>query len=201
MSGFTKKIAAQSSQACVTTVLTHISALPRVIIPLLAEFTKEKTAQARQYVAEHLGVYISTHGARSKYLIEAHGLDKLDESLRKVLVDANPGVRTNARVAFWAFQAVWPERGALIMAAQDATNRKQLEKACPNPDMLESVPATPAPVAKKSVAQQIAATRAKARVINHDPPSLRHQATSAARTISPPQKRAISPSMLSLIHI
>jgi CLIP-associating protein 1/2 len=77
---------------------------------------------------------------------------------------------------------------------QEGTNRKQLEKACPNhQDLPEVLPATPQ-VKKSSVAAAIAASRAKAKAIATAPPTLRHQATSAARTMSPP-KRSLSPSL------
>ncbi len=80
------------------------------------------------------------------------------------------------------------------MEAQDGTNHKQLEKACPNQQHLPEVqPATPQ-VKKSSVAAAIAASWAKAKVIVTAPPTLQHQATSTVHTMSPP-KHALSPSL------
>ncbi|KAI0030224.1 clasp N terminal-domain-containing protein [Vararia minispora EC-137] len=195
MAGFVKKITAQASQTSVTTVLTYTTPSPRVVITLLSSALQDRTPQARAHVADHLAKYLELHGARARHAIESMGLlDSLDKTLRKALADANPSARQSARVAFWAFEAVWPDRGQAILDAQDLTNRKAIEKANPNPSAQASTPNT-APVAKKSsVAAAIAASRAKAKAIAHAPPTLRHQATSTARTISPP-KRSMSPSL------
>ncbi|KAH9179965.1 clasp N terminal-domain-containing protein [Lactarius sanguifluus] len=107
-----------------------------------------------------------------KTYLDVHG----HACIRKALSDANAGVRQNARATFWTFEGLWKERGRVILEAQEGTNRKQLEKG------------------KSSVAAAIAASRAKAKAIATAPPTLRHQATSAARTMSPP-KRSLSPSL------
>ncbi|KAG8725830.1 suppressor of tub2 mutation, partial [Ceratobasidium sp. 428] len=69
----------------------------------------------------------------------------------------------------------------------DATARKQLDKANPNPGAC--TPVTPVEETKKkpSVAAAIAASRAKAKAIATAPPTLRHAVT------SPPARRAVSP--------
>ncbi|THH14964.1 hypothetical protein EW146_g5443 [Bondarzewia mesenterica] len=197
MAGFTKKIAAQASQAAVTSILHNTSAQPRTTLALLWNALQDKIVQARSYIVDHLKTYIETHGERARQIIESTGaIDTLEKSVRKALADPNVSVRQNARSLFWAFERVWKDRGRVILEAQDASNRKQLEKACPNPEALVSVPAAPATVKKSSVAAAIAASRAKAKAIATAPPTLRHQATSTARTISPP-KRSLSPSVLS----
>ena len=80
----------------------------------------------------------------------------------------------------------------MILEAQDGANRKQLEKACPNQQGLPEVQPTTPQMKKSSVAAAIAASRAKAKAIATAPPTLRHQATSAARTMSPPRS-SVSP--------
>ena len=197
MAGFTKKIAAQASQASVSTIIQTTSGQPRTFIAAFSNTLQDKMTQARAYAVEHLKLYIETHAERTKHTIESTGaIETLDKSVRKALLDANVGVRQNARALFWAFEGVWKERGRTILEAQDALSRKQLEKACPDPQALSNVPPTAAAPKKSSVAAAIAASRAKAKAIANAPPSLRHQATSTARTISPP-KRSISPSMSS----
>lgn len=195
MAGFTKKLVAQRSQTTVTTILRHTSAQPRAILNLLWSTLQDKTVQARFYASGHLKTYIEVHASKAKHSIETSGgLDTLVNSIKKALGDPNPGVRENARQAYWLLNAIWKDKGAAIMAGLDSTARKQLEKACPDPGLLsdstDSIPQTK----KSSIAAAIAASRAKAKAIANDPPSLRHQATSAARTTTSP-KRPLSPSL------
>lgn len=195
MAGFTKKIVAQTSQATVDIIIKNTSPQPRTVVPLFWTGLQDKTPQGRSLVIEHVKVYLDFHGSRAKTMVEASGsLDTLEKCIRKALTDANAGARQNARAAFWSFEALWKERGRMVLEAQDGTSRKQLEKACPNQrDLPEVPPATPQ-AKKSSLAAAIAASRAKAKVIATAPPTLRHQATSAARTMSPP-KRSLSPSL------
>ncbi|KAF9534422.1 clasp N terminal-domain-containing protein [Crepidotus variabilis] len=194
MSGLTKKITAQLSQACVTGLITRTSPQPRIVIPLLWTTLQEKTVQSRAYAVAHLKHYIETHGLRLKNTMETLGhIDTLEKSVKKTLADPNPAVRETARVMFWVFEGVWPDRGTVILDSLDATARKQLEKACPNPLQAVMPPTTPKVTKKSSVAAAIAASRAKAKAIATAPPSLRHQATSHAGAGLP--RRATSPSV------
>lgn len=195
MGGFTKKIVAQTSQATADNVIRNSSPQPRTIIPLFWTGLQDKTPQGRSSAIDHVKVYLDVHGSRAKAAVEAVGLfDTLEKCIKKSLTDANAGVRQSARATFWSFEALWKERGRTILEAQEGTNRKQLEKACPNhQDLPEVQPATPQ-AKKSSVAAAIAASRAKAKAIATAPPTLRHQATSTARTMSPP-KRSLSPSL------
>ncbi|KAG6911650.1 hypothetical protein DXG01_007900 [Tephrocybe rancida] len=191
MAGFTKKIAAQQSQASVTAIITHTSGQPRVILPLLWSTLQEKTVQARAFVVAHLKQYVEVHGHRSKNAIEGtNGLELLEKSLKKALGDANPAVRENARILFWVFEEVWPERGLAILESLDSIARKQVEKVCPRPELVSTLPPT-TPKPKKSLAATIAASRAKAKAIATAPPTLRHQATSGSH--APPIRRPASP--------
>ena len=195
MAGYTKKLVAQQSQATITTILKHTSAQPRTIPHMLWSTLQDKITQARAYASGHVKTYIEVHALKAKHAIETSGgLDTLVNSVKKALADPNPGVRENARNAYWLLNAVWKDKGTAIMAGLDPTARKQLEKACPDPGSLsgstESTPSTK----KSSVAAAIAASRAKAKAIASDPPTLRHQATSTARTTTSP-KRPLSPSL------
>ncbi|KAI0356623.1 hypothetical protein OH77DRAFT_1423568 [Trametes cingulata] len=198
MANLTKKITAQTSQATVTTLIQHVSAQPKLVLPLLWNVLQDKAIQTRQYAVGHVRTYLEVHGARATHAIEVSGgIDMLEKIVKKALGDPNAGVRDNARQLFWIFQGIWPERGAAILQSLDTTSRKQLEKACPSPEQLASVPTAASPKAKKSsVAAAIAASRAKAKAIANAPPTLRHQATSTSHTIratSPPTKRPTSP--------
>ncbi|KAI9466759.1 clasp N terminal-domain-containing protein [Lactarius psammicola] len=195
MAGFTKKIVAQTTQLTVGVIITNTSPQPRTIVPLFSSGLQDKTPQGRAYVIEHVKTYLDFHGSRAKNAVEASGVfDTLEKCIRKALADANAGARQNARAAFWSFEGLWKERGRMILEAQEGTNRKQLERACPNQQDLPAVQPTTPMAKKSSVAAAIAASRAKAKAIATAPPTLRHQATSAARTMSPP-KRSLSPSL------
>ena len=195
MAGYTKKLVAQQSQGVVTTILRHTSAQPRTIPNLLWITLQDKTVQARAYTSGHVKTYIEVHASKAKHTIETSGgLDMLVNSVKKALGDPNPGVRENARQAYWLLNAVWKDKGAVIMAGLDSTARKQLEKACPDPRLLSDSTDSAPTTKKSSIAAVIAANRAKAKAIAHDPPTLRHQATSTARTTTSP-KRPLSPSL------
>jgi CLIP-associating protein 1/2 len=182
MAGITKKITAQHTQSTVSTIITHCSVQPRVIFPLLWHTLQEKTYQARAYGVDHLKLYMETHGQRLKASIESTGgLELLEKSVKRALADANPAVRESARVCFWVFEGVWKERGRVIFESLDATARKQLEKACPNPETTSIAAPVQKLQSKKSVAAAIAASRAKAKALAAAP---RHQATHPAQPIS-----------------
>ncbi|KAJ7095197.1 clasp N terminal-domain-containing protein [Mycena belliarum] len=195
MAGVTKKLTAQQSQASVSAIIEHTSTPPRVLLPLLWQTLQEKIIQARAFVVAHLKLYLELHGHRSKHTIETSGgLEIMEKSLKKALADANPAVRDTARICFWVFEGIWPDRGVALLGGLDSVARKQLEKVCPNPELAAAViPSTPKPMKKSSVAAAIAASRAKAKAIATAPPTLRHQATASSHTV--PVKRAGSPSL------
>ncbi|KAF8761794.1 CLASP N terminal [Rhizoctonia solani] len=170
MSGFTKKIIAQQSQASATAVITNTSAHPRVVLPLLWSYIQEKNVQSRSYSIEHLTTYLKVHAAKSKHAIDsANGVDIITKCLQKTLNDPSPGVRPLARTCFWEFEPVWPAIALTIAEQLDNSARKQLDKANPNPGAC--TPITPVEEVKKkpSVAAAIAASRAKAKAIANDP--------------------------------
>ncbi|KIP12816.1 hypothetical protein PHLGIDRAFT_97512 [Phlebiopsis gigantea 11061_1 CR5-6] len=198
LASLTKKIIAQQSQATLTTIITHTSPMPRIVLPLLSSAVHDKAVQTRTYALGHIKTYLAAHGQRAKHAIEGvSGVETLERCLKKGLSDPNPAAKEAARQAFWVFEEVWRERGRAILESLDTLARRQLEKACPKPELLAELPAVAATpqVKKSSVAAAIAASRAKAKAIATAPPSLRHQATSAARTTSPPAKRSASPSL------
>ena len=210
MAAYTKKIVASQTQATVKDIFVNTSPQPRIIIPLLWRGVQDKNLQARQYTIGHVKTYLEVHGARAKLAIESTGGQELiDKSIRKALGDPIAGVREGARLAFWAYNAVWKEKAELIYGTLDVTARKQLDKAAPQElatTPVASTSAAPKEMPKKaSLAAAIAASRAKARQIAADPPTLRHAATahaavftrrssSPAVPVSPKSPRAASPS-------
>lgn len=198
MAGFTKKIIAQQSQQALSSVIQRASAHPRILLPLLWNTLQEKIVQSRTFAVAHIKAYIEVHGHRSKSYIEsAGGLEVLEKSVKKALGDPNPAVRESARGMFWVFDSVWHDRATVILEALDATARKQLEKACPDPNVVADLSPTTPSLKKSSIAAAIAASRAKAKAIANAPPTLRHQATSTSRTAgaaSPPSRSTSSSS-------
>ncbi|KAJ8086257.1 suppressor of tub2 mutation [Marasmius tenuissimus] len=189
MAGFTKKMTAQQSQVSVTSLINHTSGTPRYFVSLMWQILQEKTVQARTYAAAHFKTYLEAHGQRVKFAPEAEVIEK---AVRKSLSDPTPAVKEKGRASFWAFHSIWPDRASIIMESLDTTARKQLEKACPDPNAVPSLPsAGPTPAKKSSIAAAIAASRAKAKAIAAAPPTLRHQATSASHA---PIRRPASPS-------
>ena len=207
MAAYTKKIVASQTQATAKDVIVNTSPQPRIVIPLLWRGVQDKNLQARQYTIVHVKTYLEVHGARAKLAIEATGgQDLIDKSIRKALGDHIAGVREGARLAFWAYNAIWREKAELIYGTLDATARKQLDKAAPEEVATTTAAATPKKLPKKSsIAAAIAASRAKAKQIAADPPTLRHAATAHAAVVtrrssspavpaSPKSPRAASPS-------
>jgi CLIP-associating protein 1/2 len=210
MAAYTKKIVSSQTQAAAKDVIVNTSPQPRIVIPLLWRGVQDKNLQARQYTIVHVKTYLEVHGARAKLAIETTGgQDLIDKSIRKALGDHIAGVREGARLAFWAYNAIWRERAELIYSTLDATARKQLDKAAPEEVAATtgaSISATPKELPKKSsIAAAIAASRAKAKQIAADPPTLRHAATAHAAVVtrrpsspavpaSPKSPRAASPS-------
>lgn len=186
MAAYTKKIIASLTQATLKDILVNTSPQPRLIIPLLWRGVQDKNIQARQYTIVHVKTYLEVHGARAKLAIETSGgQDLIDKSIRKALGDHNPGVRDGGRLAFWAYSAIWKEKAELIYGTLDTTGRKQLDKVAPNDLVTTTVASAPAPEPpkKSSIAAAIAASRAKAKQIAADPPTLRHAATSHAAVV------------------
>ncbi|KIO19258.1 hypothetical protein M407DRAFT_11490 [Tulasnella calospora MUT 4182] len=200
MGGFTKKLVAQQSQASVTAILTHTSATPRLVLPLLWSYAQEKTVQVRAYVTAHFKTILELHAKRpaGRAAIEASGgLDIIEQAVKKSLVDQNPGVRVQARIVFWIFHDIWPANAEFIMSTLDGPAKKELQKVNPNPGASAPAAAVATPAPKKSsVAAAIAASRAKAKVLATAPPTLRHAATSGASAASKAAlpRREVSPS-------
>ena len=194
MAAYTKKIVASQTQTTVKDILFNTSPQPRIIIPLLWRGVQDKNVQARQYTIVHVKTYLEVHGARAKLAIETTGgQDLVDKSIRKALGDPNPGVREGGRLAFWVYNAIWKEKAELIYGSLDATGRKQLDKAAPDELATASTSTAPKePPKKSSIAAAIAASRAKAKQIAADPPTLRHAATAHAAVVT---RRSSSPAV------
>nr|XP_019007659.1 uncharacterized protein I206_07674 [Kwoniella pini CBS 10737]OCF46440.1 hypothetical protein I206_07674 [Kwoniella pini CBS 10737] len=167
MSGYTKKIIAERSQACMTAIIIHTHIHPRIFIAHIAAGVSDKNIQTRHFSTGHLKTFIDIHGSKSKHSIETTpgALDQLEGAVKKSLVDVNPAVRDLARQAFWSYHAVWRSRADVILNSLDGMARRQLEKFNPhNTDNILSAPvptkaAPPVKRATSSVAALLAEKR------------------------------------------
>jgi CLIP-associating protein 1/2 len=182
MASLTKKIVASSSQQTLDTIVIHTNPQPKTFMNTMWLAMQDKNISMRQYGAGHIKVFLEAHGQKIKYATDA--LEPLEKSIKRGLADSNPAVREASRAAFWVFEGIWKERGAIIMVSLDNTARKQLEKACPNGAKVIMAPITPA-AKKSSVAAAIAASRAKAKALATAPPNLKHQPASSS-LVEPP---------------
>ncbi|WRT65948.1 uncharacterized protein IL334_002899 [Kwoniella shivajii] len=160
MAGFTKKIIAERSQACMTAIIIHTNVHPRLLIGHISVGVAEKNIQTRHFSTGHLKTFIDIHGSRSRHAIEATpgSMDQLEGAIKKALSDVNPAVRDLARQAFWSFYSVWRSRAEAIMTGLDGMARKQLEKANPH-DSNGIVPPAKAAVSTATTAPGPPATK------------------------------------------
>ncbi|WWC88149.1 uncharacterized protein L201_003054 [Kwoniella dendrophila CBS 6074] len=156
MAGYTKKIIADRSQACVSAIIIHTHVHSRLFIAHIAAGVSDKNVQTRHYSTGHLKTFLDIHGNKSKHTIETTpGLsEQLEGSVKKSLADVNPGVRDLARQAFWSYYSIWKQKAEAIINSLDGMQRKQLEKANPHDSNGIVVPPTTtskaAPPAKRA---------------------------------------------------
>ncbi|KAF3904919.1 hypothetical protein ABW20_dc0108671 [Dactylellina cionopaga] len=130
--GGTKKITAEAANVGCAIIFAKTS-YHHLKIPnyLYAAFT-DKNIQPRLYATSWFRALLEAHAHEKHILEHGEGLKKLEDGLRKVLVDSNPGVRESARASFWMYYGIWPDRATIILDAQDGNTRKLLEKDNPN---------------------------------------------------------------------
>ncbi|KAF8312831.1 ARM repeat-containing protein [Clavulina sp. PMI_390] len=180
MAGFTKRIAANTAQASLQTIISNTSCQPRIIIPHLTSAIAEKNQHIREAALLHTATFIRAHGQTDPAHIEQYGVDHLEKIIIKGLADANPAVKAKAREAFWVLQPVWPEHAQSITSQLKGPALKELEKAKPS-DVTANTLTSTAPTPKKpSSVSMIRAAREKAKQNAVAPPTLRHAATSGA---------------------
>ncbi|WVW80419.1 hypothetical protein I302_102400 [Kwoniella bestiolae CBS 10118] len=152
MAGYTKKIIAERSQACVTAIIIHTHIHPRVFITHIAAGVSDKNIQTRHFSTGHLKTFLDIHGAKSKHAIETTPgmMEQLEGAVKKSLADVNPAVRDLARQAFWSYHSVWRSRAEVILNSLDGMARKQLEKANPHDSNGIIVSAKAAPPARRA---------------------------------------------------
>ncbi|KAK6336831.1 suppressor of tub2 mutation [Orbilia javanica] len=129
--GGTKKITAEAANVTCAVIFAKTSYHHKIPNYLYGACT-DKNIQPRLYSTSWFRVLIEAH-AHEKYILDhGDGVKKLEDGLKKVLIDSNPTVRENGRAAFWAYFDLFPDRATIILEAQDANTRKLLDKDNPN---------------------------------------------------------------------
>ena len=148
--GYTKKMTADKSQRALTAIMTRSTAHPRLFVSHIYAGIQDKNVQTRTYATGHLKTFLDVQAGKHRTTIEntPHMLDTLVDATKKGLSDVNPGVREVARPSFWAFNAIWPKHGDLILGELDTTQKKQLDKVRPE-EIAPLSPTRPSIVAAK----------------------------------------------------
>lgn len=158
MAGQTKKIVATASQSAVTNLISN-SAYHLKTLQLLWLGMNDKIVLARTFVSAHVITFIKIHGERSKSTIESSGgLEILAQCLSKGLVDPNPIVKENTRIAFWESSKIWTSMTDKILAGLDSSTLKALEKVDPSKKVIAA--ATVVKVGRPSMREQMLAKKA-----------------------------------------
>ncbi|KAK6525804.1 suppressor of tub2 mutation [Arthrobotrys megalospora] len=170
--GGTKKITAEAANVTCTVIFAKTSYNARIPNYLYGACT-DKNIQPRLYATSWFRALIEAH-AHEKYILDhGDGIKKLEDGLKKVLVDSNPTVRESGRAAFWVYFDLFPDRATVILEAQDPNTRKLLDKDNPNGSVGASTSAGPSSrpgttrattsaTTRPSIKEQIAARRKEA---------------------------------------
>eukprot|EP00727_Mastigamoeba_balamuthi_P003203 m51a1_g12880 hypothetical protein (737) ;mRNA; f:693-3268 len=116
------RIMAEYGSACLRAMLRTTRVTHRGVARLLETLAQSKNAFQRTAVADALcAVFLNV----AKY---AGTLDRVADSaestMRSSICDSAPGVRSVARVGFWGFYGLWPDRGERVLAALDPSVRR-----------------------------------------------------------------------------
>ncbi|KAF3289906.1 suppressor of tub2 mutation [Orbilia oligospora] len=129
--GGTKKITAEAANVTCAIIFAKTSYHHKIPNYLYGACT-DKNIQPRLYATSWFRALVEAH-AHEKYILDhGDGIKKLEDGLKKVLVDSNPAVREGGRAAFWTYFDLFPDRATVILEAQDANTRKLLDKDNPN---------------------------------------------------------------------
>ncbi|KAH8592959.1 STU1 protein-like protein [Bisporella sp. PMI_857] len=131
--GGTKKIASQSGNVTVDTIISKVSYSVRIMQHIWAA-CQDKNVQPRTYATGWLKTLLKKEAHHKSHIEHSGGLDLIEKCIKKGLADANPGVRENMRSTYWAFAQIWPGKAEAIMATLDGTQQRLLENAPDNPN-------------------------------------------------------------------
>lgn len=105
----TKKIASQSANVCVDTMVGRVTCTKR-LMEHIAAACADKNVQPRTYATAWLKTVLQKEAHHKSHIEHIGGLELIEKSIKKGLADANPGVREKMRGTFWVFHGIWPAR-------------------------------------------------------------------------------------------
>lgn len=138
LTALTKKIAAAAANVSICVVLAHCSCWNR-FIPHIALAATDKNVAPRLYAASWLRFVLEAQV--EQHSLDHQSIDTAEKSLRRMLGDANPGVREAARTTFWQFATLMPDRADSIVSSLEPSARRQLDRAHGRPEAQARGPA------------------------------------------------------------
>lgn len=127
----TKKLVLQATQIIVSIIIANASYNHKLTAQIWSAM-QDKNMNPRVSSSAWLKVLLDSHGESKMQIEHGQGIENIEKTIRKGLVDPSPEVRTPMRECYWTFARLWPERAETIMKGLDSTGRKALEKANPN---------------------------------------------------------------------
>src|SRR5579859_4238319 len=129
----TKKLVLQATQIIVSIIIANSSYNHKLTSQIWSAM-QDKNQNPRVSASAWLKVLLDTHGESKNQIEHGQGIENIEKTIKKGLVDPSPEVRNPMRECYWTFWRLWPERAEVIMKGLDASGRKALEKANPNAD-------------------------------------------------------------------
>lgn len=109
LAGSTKKISSQNGNICVDAMISRVTYTPRIMVHV-AGACSDKNFQPRLYATGWLKTLLNKEAHHKSHIEHGGGLELLENSIKKGLVDQNPGVREKMRSTYWKFHEIWPAR-------------------------------------------------------------------------------------------
>ena len=127
----TKKLVLQATQVIVSIIIANASYNNKLTSQIWSAM-QDKNQNPRVSASAWLKVLLDSHGESKSQIEHGQGMENIEKTVKKGLVDPSPEVRIPMRECYWTFARLWPERAEAIMKGLDASGRKALEKANPN---------------------------------------------------------------------
>ncbi|ORX95061.1 ARM repeat-containing protein [Basidiobolus meristosporus CBS 931.73] len=121
----TKKLVAQASFETTCVVLRMTSYNHRTTNTITMAMG-DKNVQLRGFVIGYVKVLLEAFGGRKEVFEKSHGVDSIENCIRKGVSDANPQVRESSRELFWVFWELWRGKGEALKKSFDPSTQKQL---------------------------------------------------------------------------
>lgn len=109
MCSATKHIAAKNGSDTVELLLLHLSYNVR-ILQHISLATQDKNQQPRSNASAWLQIVLKQHVHSKGQIEHGGGVELVEKSIKKGLMDANPKVKEGMRTAYWTFASLWPDK-------------------------------------------------------------------------------------------